>query len=271
MPTTLCRVCKKSVYNNQSQIKCDFCNSWVHLKCSSLTNTEYDHLKQCSKPWLCVKCISESLPFHSTSVLHENVNNSRYKELFSHLNQRLANIEENEENDLDNFNAPLNCSYMDIAEFNNKFLPTDDGFSLFHLNIASLSLHFENLNSALCSLDKQFDVIGISETRIHSMTGSSSNLNISGFSFEDSPTECSAGGTGLYISDNLVYIRRSDLEMYKKNELESTFIEIIYKESPNIIVSCIYRHPSMPLNEFNDDFLQPLITKLSAEHNLPNG
>ena len=264
----LCRVCIKSIYNNQSQIKCDFCNSWVHLKCSSLSNTEYEHLKQYSKLWLCVRCISESLPFHSTPALHENLNNSQYKELFSHLNQRLEYIQENEEDDnFDNFNILPNCSYMDIEEFNNKFLPTNDGFSLFHLNIASLSLHFENLDSALCSLDKQFDVIGISETRIQSITGSSSNLNISGFSFEDSPTECSAGGTGLYISENLVYERRSDLEMYKKNELESTFIEIIYKESSNIIVSCIYRHPSMPLNEFNDDFLQPLITKLSAEHN----
>ena len=262
-----CGICLKSV--NNRQLQCDFCDSWVHLKCNELSNTDYKYLRQCSDTWFCIKCISENLPFHSTIPTQENLTNSRYKELFSHLNQRLSSIQENEENendDFDNFSIPFKCSYMDIAEFNNTFSPPDDNFSLFHLNIASLSLNFDNLNSALCSLNQSFDVIGISETRIRNTTGSNSNLNISDYSFEDTPTESSAGGTGLYISNNIVYERRTDLEMYKKNQLESTFIELIYKGSSNIIVACIYRHPCMSLNEFNDDFLQPLLAKLSTEH-----
>ena len=60
------------------------------------------------------------------------------------------------------------------------------------------------------------------------------------YSFEETPTESSAGGTGLYISNNLVFKRRPDLEIYKTNQLESTFIEIIYEGSSNVIVACIY-------------------------------
>ena len=263
-----CGVCQKNVSNNS--IQCDSCDSWVHFKCSNLTIAEYDNLSQSSDGWVCPVCLSQSLPFSPYVNVQENLTKSPYNELFSHLNQCLENIQENKEDDeVNNLNIPLNCSYMNITEFNDKCSESGKNFSLFHLNVASLSLNFENLNSALCSINQDFDVIGVSETRINvkDSTGSSSNINISNYSFENTSTESSAEGTGLYISNNLVYKRRPDLEMYKKNQLESTFVELISKESSNIVVSCIYRHPCMSLNEFNDEFLQPLLTKLSVEHN----
>ena len=52
---------------------------------------------------------------------------------------------------------------------------------------------------------------------------------------------------------------------YKSAELESTFIEIINYKKSNIIVGCIYRHPAMDLNEFNDYYLNELLHKLSSE------
>ena len=46
---------------------------------------------------------------------------------------------------------------------------------------------------------------------------------------------------------------RQDLRICKLNELESTFIEITNpKKKTNIIIGCIYRHPTMNLNQFND-------------------
>ena len=52
---------------------------------------------------------------------------------------------------------------------------------------------------------------------------------------------------------------------YKSAELESTFIEIINYKKSNIIVDCIYRHPAMDLNEFND-YLNELLHNLSSEN-----
>ena len=44
-------------------------------------------------------------------------------------------------------------------------------------------------------------------------------------SFEFTPTETSAGSTLHYIGNHLSYKCRNDLNIYKKNELESTFIK----------------------------------------------
>ena len=43
--------------------------------------------------------------------------------------------------------------------------------------------------------------------------------------------------------------------MYKPKQLESAFIEICKKSKKNIIIGCIYRHPSMDLCEFNNELL----------------
>ena len=45
------------------------------------------------------------------------------------------------------------------------------------------------------------------------------------YSFEFTPTETSTGGTLLYIANHLSNKCNIDLNIYKKNELESTFIE----------------------------------------------
>ena len=49
--------------------------------------------------------------------------------------------------------------------------------------------------------------------------------------------------------------------------LESIFIEIINPSTKNLIVGCIYRHPCMELNKFNDDFFIYLCKKLLHEKN----
>ena len=71
------------------------------------------------------------------------------------------------------------------------------------------------------------------------------NLNLNNYSFEFTPTETSAGGTLLYTDNHLSYKYRNDLNIYKKSELESTFIETVNPRKSNIIVGVIYRHPLM--------------------------
>ena len=77
------------------------------------------------------------------------------------------------------------------------------------------------------------------------------NLNLNKYSFVFTPTETYAGGTLLYIANHLSYKCHNDLNIYKKNELESTFIEIVNPKKSTIIVGVICRHPSMDLADFN--------------------
>ena len=72
------------------------------------------------------------------------------------------------------------------------------------------------------------------------------------------PTETCAGVTLIYIANHLSYKCCNDLNIYKKNELESTFIEIVNPKKSNIIVGVIYRRPSMDLTDFDCNYLNKL-------------
>ena len=67
----------------------------------------------------------------------------------------------------------------------------------------------------------------MSETRITKNVSLLNNLNLNNYYFEFTPTETCAGGTLLYIANHPAYKCRIDLNIFKKNELESTFIEIV--------------------------------------------
>ena len=58
-----------------------------------------------------------------------------------------------------------NCKYYNCEEFKTLASSTKSNFSALHLNIASLSRHFDEFDALLALLDFDFSVIGISETR----------------------------------------------------------------------------------------------------------
>ena len=90
-------------------------------------------------------------------------------------------------------------------------------------------------------------------------------VQVQHYSFELTPTETCA--PLLYIANHLSHKWRNDLNIYKKNELESTFIEIVNPKKSNIIVGVIYRHPSMDLIDFNCSYLNKLLENISKEKN----
>ena len=143
-----------------------------------------------------------------------------------------------------------------------------NSLSLFHINACSLSKNFDDLEHLLETTNTNFDIIAISETRILKNTKIVKNINIPNFCYEFTPTESTAGGTLIYIADHLAHQKRNDLTIYSKNYLESTFIEIMNPSKTNIIVGCIYRHPSMHLNELNFYYPNPLLENLAKEKKL---
>ena len=85
------------------------------------------------------------------------------------------------------------------------------------------------------------------------------------YSYEYTSTGSSKLGTLLYIDKNLRYRSRNGLTLYISKETESSFIEIIEPKKKNTIVGCIYKHPNVYVGEFTNDFLEPLLQKLSFE------
>ena len=88
-------------------------------------------------------------------------------------------------------------------------------------------------------------------------------MNLNNYSVEFTPNETSTGSTFLYIANQLSYKCCNDLNIYKKNELESTFIEIVNPRKSNIFLGVIYRHSSMDLTDFNSNYLNKLLENIS--------
>ena len=158
-------------------------------------------------------------------------------------------------NDLSN--SAINCKYYDINDFNKS--QAKDHMSYIHLNIASLPSHIDDLRIMCNSLQATPAVIGITETNLYFNDKNITNINLEKFSFEYSPTEAKKGGALLYINSNLNYKLRADLNIYKSKELESVFVELINTSETNLIVGCLYRHPSMCTKDFNKNYLDPLL------------
>ena len=89
-----------------------------------------------------------------------------------------------------------------------------------------LGNHNNDLDNLLKCTNKVFGMIAVTETRITKQTFLTTNINLTKYAIEFPPTESSAGGTFLYIASQWSYKPHPDLNIYKSNQLESTFVEI---------------------------------------------
>ena len=62
----------------------------------------------------------------------------------------------------------------------------------------------------------------------------------------------------LYIASHLSYKPRPDLNVYKANQLESTFVEIINPKKSNIVIGCLCKHPNMDILDFKNNYLRQI-------------
>ena len=146
-----------------------------------------------------------------------------------------------EKENIDNENLP-NCKYRDISYFSNLDVELKSKcLSFFHLNINSLSKNFDNFNHLINELKLEFDILGISESRILKSQSLNTNVSLQIYVIEQPPTESTAGGALLYINKRHSYKTRPDLSIYKPNKFESVFVEVVFPKKSKLIVGCIYK------------------------------
>jgi exonuclease III len=199
------------------------------------------------------------------------MNNVNYRSLISDLNSIQTNLDsfDDSRSAFKSVNCSLQCRYYDCQDFNTLASGLKSSFfSALHLNISSLSRHYDEFNELLSLLDLNFGIIGISESRFLINQPSPFNFSLEGYSVEHTPTESSAGGALLYISNRFSHQPRSDLSklMNSPKVLESVFVEITFSHKTNFIVGCIYKHPGMHIGTFNNEFLSPLLQYISREN-----
>ena len=254
-----CSECNGKIKRNTRYKNCAECQGTSHIKCSTKSTDD----------WTCPKCLLSKLPFHKTSNndflsnLHglDETSTEFLKNIPSFNIKTLLDSLPGENFGKDDFvsNTITSKYYSPIefkqTRFNKKHL------SMAHLNIASLQTHIEELKSLLVILDKPFDIIAISETRLHDQEIPKIDITIPGYDFYHTETHTLKGGAGIYIKSTIECTVNKELSVSIADVCESLFIEIKNKNKKNIIVGSIYRHHST-IKQFRTQYMDKTLIKL---------
>ena len=205
----------------------------------------------------CTSCWKDAMPFAKSDDYERNKLKGNFDISSSNIDS--SDSTENLMNQLNKLNSEeeienetiINCKYMSIDDLNSLEL-NQNNKSFLHLNISSLPYHIDELRTVLSQCKSPFDVIGITESRIRKDKTLYTDISLDGYSHEHQPTESSAGGVLIYLSNDINYKCRDDLNIYKSKELESIFIETLSTNCENFIIGCIYKHPKMSIAEYNE-------------------
>ena len=261
---TKCNHCLRRV-NKNVFVYCKYCTKFYHLSCS---NTKGKDLPL-PQGWHCNKCSLNCLPF--STITDDNLllnlqgisseNAKRLSNLPSFSIQSLLDQLPGQNFSTDDFlSDSIESKYYTPAQFiAEKF--SKKTFTMIHLNIASLQRHIDELRTFLSILDHPFQIICISETRLHD-DQSLSNIEIDGYDFVHTKTTTQCGGVGIYIKSGIEYEVLDHLSLTHHNVSESIFIEIKNNRRKKVIIGCIYRHPR-PVPEFLNIYFDKMLDNIS--------
>ena len=294
-----CSVC--SAICNDGCIMCDSCCTWIHYKCSKLTKKQIRRFqRKQSDVYFCRYCVAQNLPLCSVSsdklnsifssdsistISNESAEESTPMLAFGAVNtENSCNlcIECNTEcayciekfcPDLQRVcEMCLHCDYTQLGDLcksieNFDSVTKKDSLSFLHFNIRSLALHFDSFENTIMRFNPELDIIGLSETRL-SRDFNLKKVKIEGYhELETTPSKLACGGTGIYISNRIMFERRSDLEFHI-DSCEATIVVIISPQrQKNTIVAVIYRHPHQNYESFFTK-LSSFVQKVSSTYNV---
>ena len=134
----------------------------------------------------------------------------------------------------------IDCKYYMDTQLSYK-ITNQNGFSIIHFNCRSMNANFSKLENCLHGIGHKFDVIAVSETWLDKNSG---NYTLEGYEFQhQNRLNKNGGGVALYINKRLNFKVIKEATTSIDDSLECLTVEIILKDSKNIIVSCIYRQP----------------------------
>ena len=137
---------------------------------------------------------------------------------------------------------------------------------MINLNIRSILNKFDSLKHLLNSLNNQFQIIGLTETWLNDNNDDLFKLDNYDFVNVNRSNKI-GGGVGIYITNQIKYKLRTDLNTSIENVIESVFIEIITAVGKNIIVCLIYRPPNNKIDLFENN-VNNILGKIDKENKI---
>ena len=252
-----CSLGGKNVNKNQKAIECSNCHLWSYASCNGIGKSEYSKLieEDDGVPWYCISCLilanAEIFPFGFLSKIE--LCDLLGVDLLSQIEQlpsfevqsKLTNMPNLISFDLDeNVIQMINSKYYKVQDLPKAVTQTQN-FSLFHVNIRSLTEHYDELHSLLYSTKIPFDIIGITETKQSLGKEFLMNVNIDKYQLHSQPTKSACGGSAIYVKKSLDHKVLHGFNALE-DKFESLWIEInTGPRSKNIVVCCSYRHPDI--------------------------
>ena len=139
----------------------------------------------------------------------------------------------------ENFNQAIHSEndsswYFTLHDLTALSYDKKNDFSEFHLNINSLQYLVDELQTFLSNCPTDFQILGISESRLKTDISTTTNIQLPGLNIEHMPTKSANGGALLYIKETINYKLKTDLNVEKEKELESIFLEILQETSKKL-------------------------------------
>ena len=147
-------------------------------------------------------------------------------------------------------------------DINSPFGFKQKGLHIGNINICHLNTKIDEVK-LLLSNPESIDILGVCETFLNDKI-SSNVLSIKGYNMERRDRkDKKGGGILMYLSNEITYKRRDDLEL---GDIESIWIEVKFKYSKPILVCSAYRPPSSN-REWIDTFSRELKGAFSTNDN----
>ena len=138
-------ICPKNVAKNHNAVCSDICNLWVAIKCNNITKNCYGKLQNDTKLWYCKKCMKNILPFSQHS--DNQINNLTVGSLMTSPKQI---IQENQVIVPNTKQRSVTTNEIFTPdEFHNHLKTILPPNLYLHMNISSLSYHFDDLKSLI--------------------------------------------------------------------------------------------------------------------------
>ena len=201
-----CKICSKAVANSHHALQCDNYHLWVHVKCNRTNLQTYKYLQKCSSAWYCLKCYEELISY--TAISNKEVYQTNQEQKIK--STAIIKMVSPSQDLIDQFNNAMDdpmsennsSKYYESYELTSLMKNTMNNMSFLHLNISSLCFHIEEFTTLISEHDLAFDIIGIRKCRLKLNKAPLNSVQIPGYNFDFTPTECNDGGTALYINKN---------------------------------------------------------------------
>ena len=264
-----CVSCKANVRDNQRGVYCDSCHNWIHLKCTNISILEYQRLAHSEESWVCYTCLGNVLQFQSldtdefASIIldmasSEAAGSNANRSSFSDFDVLKPVI------DPDNLNNnEITCDYFNEFKFKASFNCNDyTNFYFLHMNIRSLSKHFDELHNYFQTLHSNFSVIGLSETWLKDSDMPFNIYSIPDYHLE---TNCRKDRVGAVLP--CIFHLTSNIQFDLTCHIRPTHLNqsSLNHNNKNIIAGVVYKPPLASFNDFILTF-QDLQHHISAEN-----